>query len=72
MASTGAAFGSMAGVRTTIKTVPATPVTHATPRNPRSDHDHVTLPRPCRSPKALIALAMLNLGGHKPVLPDRK
>ncbi len=25
-----------------------------------------------RSPDALIALAMLNLGGHKPVLPGRK
>ena len=25
-----------------------------------------------RSPEALIALAMLNLGGHKPVLPGRK
>lgn len=25
-----------------------------------------------RSPQALIALAMLNLGGHKPVLPGRK
>ncbi len=24
-----------------------------------------------RSPEALIALAMLNLGGHKPVLPGR-
>ncbi len=25
-----------------------------------------------RSPEALIALAMLNLGGHRPVLPGRK
>ncbi len=25
-----------------------------------------------RSPDALIALAMLNLGGHRPILPDRK
>ena len=25
-----------------------------------------------RSPDALIALAMLNLGGHRPVLPGRK
>ena len=25
-----------------------------------------------RSPEALIALAMLNLGGHRPALPDRK
>jgi len=25
-----------------------------------------------RSPEALIALAMLNLGGHKPTLPGRK
>ncbi len=25
-----------------------------------------------RSPNALIALAMLNLGGHKPVLPGRR
>ena len=25
-----------------------------------------------RSPEALIALAMLNLGGHKPILPGRK
>ena len=25
-----------------------------------------------RSPEALIALAMLNLGGHRPVLPARK
>jgi len=24
-----------------------------------------------RSPEALIALAMLNLGGHRPVLPGR-
>jgi transposase len=25
-----------------------------------------------RSPQALIALAMLNLGGHRPILPGRK
>jgi len=25
-----------------------------------------------RSPDALIALAMLNLGGHRPILPGRK
>jgi transposase len=25
-----------------------------------------------RSPEALIALAMLNLGGHRPILPGRK
>jgi transposase len=25
-----------------------------------------------RSPEALVALAMLNLGGHRPVLPGRK
>ena len=25
-----------------------------------------------KSPEALIALAMLNLGGHRPVLPGRK
>jgi transposase len=25
-----------------------------------------------RSPEALIALAMLNLGGHRPTLPGRK
>jgi len=25
-----------------------------------------------KSPDALIALAMLNLGGHRPVLPGRK
>jgi transposase len=25
-----------------------------------------------KSPEALVALAMLNLGGHRPVLPNRQ
>ncbi len=51
MTSTGVAFGSMACVRTTIKTVTATSIVYATPylsaQTRSSEHDRLTLPEPC-------------------------
>src|SRR5829696_3264020 len=55
MTSTGVAFGSMAGVRTTIKTAQATPVAHATPRVDPRDSRSQAHPRLCRRPGLRLA-----------------
>src|SRR5829696_4562092 len=68
MTSTGVAFGSMAGVRTTIKTAQATPVAHATPRVDPRDSRSQAHPRLCRRPAFLPA--RLARPGLVPVVPD--